>query len=73
MTGSVDALIVALPVFAGLTVAEDGQMEICQSYKAATAQELRGVLLKCQMGDRLVVTRFPDGWKIEITRRVKLD
>ncbi len=70
MTGSVDALIVALPVFAGLTVAEDGQMEICQSYKAATGQELRGVLLKYQTGDRLAVKRFPDGWKVEITRSV---
>ena len=69
VTDSLDALLENLPVFAVLTVAEDGRIEISQSWKAATVIELRQVMSNYRTGDRLAVKRGPEGWKIEITRR----
>lgn len=57
-----------LPVFSELLVSTEGAMTLTQSYKANSEQELRGALLNYRNGDRLSVSRFPDGWKVQIER-----
>lgn len=51
-------------------VVDDGNIYLERAYKAATLAEALSRIVERRAGERLTVHRFPDGYKLTLTRRL---
>lgn len=67
----IESLVEAMGAFETLTIS-DGRIVHERGFKAASLAEVREYLATRRDGERLVVSRFPDGWKLTFSRLLLL-